>query len=229
MSTYTVAVSESEQVDTSGETSIDAVSHLTSEARVEAALVTSDRPIKAARLAESTGLSKDEIREAIESLNDCYERTGRVFRILSVADGWQVMTLPEVAPVLARVLAARQQSHLTQAAMETLAIIAYRQPVLRAEIEAIRGVACGEVLRGLMERRLVRIAGRAEELGRPMLYGTTRDFLRAFGLGGIDDLPDVDGLERAPSWSPPKPAAVESTPRGQQTDPAEEPAQPSEA
>jgi segregation and condensation protein B len=114
-----------------------------------------------------------------------------------------MLTQAEVAPVLARLLAARQQSRLSQPAMETLSIIAYRQPVLRAEIEAIRGVAAGEVLRGLLERRLVRIAGRAEELGRPMLYGTTREFLRVFGLSGVDDLPEVDGLQRAPSWSPP--------------------------
>ena len=96
--------------------------------------------------------------------------------------------------------------------METLSIIAYRQPVLRAEIEAIRGVAAGEVLRGLLERRLVRIAGRAEELGRPMLYGTTREFLRVFGLSGIDDLPEVDGLQRAPSWSPATESVSKSDP-----------------
>jgi segregation and condensation protein B len=139
----------------------------------------------------------------VESLNASYESEGRVFRIVTLADGWQILTQPNVAPVLAKLLAAKQQSRLTQAAMETLAIIAYRQPVLRAEIEAIRGVACGEVLRGLLERRLVRISGRAEELGRPMLYGTTREFLRIFGLGGIDDLPEVDGLARTPAYTPP--------------------------
>ncbi|MDP6478552.1 MAG: SMC-Scp complex subunit ScpB [Phycisphaerales bacterium] len=176
--------------------SIDAV------ARVEAVLVTSERPVREARLVEATGLGVADVRAAIASLNDTYEDSNRVFRITAVADGWQVLTLPEVAPVLARLLAARQQARLSQAAMETLSIIAYRQPVLRAEIEAIRGVACGEVLRGLLERRLIRIAGRAEELGRPMLYGTTREFLRIFGLSGIDDLPEVDGLQRAPSWTP---------------------------
>jgi len=170
--------------------------------RVEAVLVTSERPVREARLVEATELSAADVRAAIASLNDTYEDSNRVFRITAVADGWQMLTLPEVAPVLARLLAARQQARLSQAAMETLSIIAYRQPVLRAEIEAIRGVACGEVLRGLLERRLIRIAGRAEELGRPMLYGTTREFLRIFGLSGIDDLPEVDGLQRAPSWTP---------------------------
>ena len=180
----------------------EAVAALSEEARVEAVLVTSDRPVRAARLAEATCLEPAAIEQAIDRLNKSYESSGRVFRIRALADGWQVMTMPDVAPVLARQLALRQQTRLSQAAMETLSIIAYRQPVLRAEIEAIRGVACGEVLRGLLERRLIRIAGRAEELGRPMLYGTTRDFMRAFGLSSIDDLPAVEGLDRAPSWTP---------------------------
>ena len=110
---------------------------------------------------------------------------------------------------------------LSPAAMETLSIIAYRQPVMRAEIEAIRGVACGEVLRGLLERRFVRIAGRAEELGRPMLYGTTKDFLRVFGLSGIDDLPEVEGLKRDASVKRKK-ASVASEDQADVSD-AEEP------
>ncbi len=179
-----------------------AIAALPDTARVEAVLVTSDRPVRLSRLTDVTGLSAAEVTSAVSQLNESYSRDGRVFRIVSLADGWQMMTEPDVAPVLTRLLAAKQQSRLTQAAMETLAIIAYRQPVLRAEVEAIRGVACGEVLRGLLERRLVRIAGRAEELGRPMLYGTSREFLRVFGLSGIDDLPDVEGLAREPSWKP---------------------------
>lgn len=181
----------------------EAIDAIAPESRVEAVLVTSDRPVRESRLVEACNLTAAKVREAIESLNEAYATSGRVFRITAVADGWQMLTQAEVAPVLARLLAARQQSRLSQPAMETLSIIAYRQPVLRAEIEAIRGVAAGEVLRGLLERRLVRIAGRAEELGRPMLYGTTREFLRVFGLSGVDDLPEVDGLQRAPSWSPP--------------------------
>lgn len=171
-------------------------------ARLEAVLMTVDRPMGDRKLAEAAGLDADDssgIGQAIQSLNETYESTGRVFRIVRVASGWQIMTIPETAPILSRLHAQRQQSRLTPAAMETLSIIAYRQPVMRAEIEAIRGVACGEVLRGLLERRMVRIAGRAEELGRPMLYGTTKDFLQVFGLSGIDDLPEVEGLQRASS------------------------------
>jgi segregation and condensation protein B len=88
----------------------------------------------------------------------------------------------------------REQGRLTQAALETLAIIAYRQPILRADLESIRGVACGEVLRSLMERRFVKIVGRADEVGRPMLYGTTTEFLKQFGIGRIDDLPSAKDL-----------------------------------
>ena len=120
------------------------------------------------------------------------------------------MTREELAPLVSRLHEQRQQQKLSQAALETLSIIAYRQPVMRAEIEVIRGVACGEVLRGLMERRLVKIVGRAEELGRPMLYGTTKEFLSIFGLANLNDLPDVQGLVREPSW---KPATSEDSPK----------------
>ena len=141
------------------------------------------------------GLSPvQQVRGAIGRLNAGYEETGRAFRIVQVAGGHQVMTQPEYGDVLARLRGDRQMSRLTPAALETLAIIAYRQPVLRADLEAIRGVACGEVLRGLLERRLVRIVGRAEELGRPMLYGTTKEFLQIFGLGSLKDLPKSEDL-----------------------------------
>lgn len=141
------------------------------------------------------GLSPvQQVRGAIGRLNAGYEETRRAFRIVQVAGGHQVMTQPEHGEVLARLRGDRQLSRLTPAALETLAIIAYRQPVLRADLEAIRGVACGEVLRGLLERRLVRIVGRAEELGRPMLYGTTKEFLQIFGLGSLKDLPKPEDL-----------------------------------
>ena len=172
--------------------------------RVEAVLLSAERSLGDSRLAEAVSepgekVKVDEVKQAIEELNGQYEKTGRIFRIIRIASGWRVMTTPAAAPVLQRLLVQRQQSRLTPATLETLSIIAYRQPVMRAEIEAIRGVACGDVLRGLLERRLVRIAGRAEELGRPMLYGTTREFLKVFGLAGIDDLPEVEGLPRESS------------------------------
>ncbi|MHC4210645.1 MAG: SMC-Scp complex subunit ScpB, partial [Planctomycetota bacterium] len=114
-----------------------------------------------------------------------------------VAGGWQLLTLPALGPLVSRLHRDRRESRLSQPALETLSIIAYRQPIMRAEIEAIRGVACGEVLRALLERRLVRITGRAEQLGRPMLYGTTGHFLKVFGLPGLDALPPLEGASPA--------------------------------
>jgi segregation and condensation protein B len=134
------------------------------------------------------------VREAIDTLNQQYAATNRTFRIESVAGGRQMLTIAAYGAILSRLKGQRAQTRLSQAALETLAIIAYRQPMLRAQLEAIRGVACGEVLKSLMERRLVKIVGRAEEVGRPMLYGTTPEFLRVFGIANISDLPQAKDL-----------------------------------
>jgi len=164
--------------------------------KIEAALLTTDRPLPTGKLSEILGkVAGKSITGAIELLNKAYDKSKRSFRIEQVAGGWQVMTLPEFSEVLSSLHKTRAQTRLSPAAMETLAIIAYRQPILRAEIEAIRGVACGEVLRSLMERRLVKIAGRSDELGRPMLYGTTAQFLEVFGLSNLKDLPKVEELK----------------------------------
>lgn len=164
---------------------------------VEAILVSADRPIPPAKIADAIApcfanrgvTDPASIRRAVELLNESYASHGRCFRIEPVSGGLRLMTRPEYAEVLARFHGQRAQTRLSRAAIESLAIIAYKQPITRAEIESIRGVASGEILRTLMERRLVTITGRAEELGRPMLYGTTRQFLELFGLSGIKDLP----------------------------------------
>lgn len=173
--------------------------------RVEALLITADRATPAPALAEALGLigpedggparsaAAAEVEAAIASLNTAYEATGRSFRIERVAGGYRVMTLARFGPTLNGARGARS-GRLSRPAIETLAIVAYRQPLTRAQIEAIRGVGCGEVLRALLERRLVTITGRAEELGRPMLYGTTRRFLEVFGLASLDDLPSAKDL-----------------------------------
>mgnify|MGYP003114668812 FL=1 len=158
-------------------------------------LVSSDRPLKVAAITDAMGVFLDQpipsaqVAEAIATLNTQYSQQGRAFTIEEVSGGYRMMTLPEHAPVIAAMHRSRATTRLSKPALETLAIIAYRQPVTRAELEAIRGVACGEVVRTLMERRLVKITGRAEELGRPMLYGTTRQFLDTFGLASVKDLP----------------------------------------
>lgn len=161
---------------------------------IEVVLFSSDRPLPDARLAELLQLPPepppaDVIEVAMGRLNDEFERTGRVFRVRRLAGGWRAMVQPRHHELIERLRGQRAQAKLSPAALETLAIVAYRQPIVRAEIEAIRGVASGEILRSLMERRLVRITGRAEELGRPMLYGTTREFLQVFGLASLTDLP----------------------------------------
>ena len=173
------------------------------ESRVEAVLLSISRPLSEAKLVDMLGLgsvsAKDKmpatmVKQAIDHLNTEYAQSGRSFRIERLAGGWQLLTLSKFGPLLTRVHGAKLQGRLTPAALDTLAIIAYRQPTLRSELEAVRGVACGDILRGLMERRLVRITGRAEELGRPMLYGTTSEFLRVFGISRIEDLPQAREL-----------------------------------
>jgi len=166
-------------------------------ARVEAALLTLDRAITAAKLGEALGgLTAGQIEDAIAKLNAEYENTGRSFRIERVAGGYEVLTLPKYADVMASLHKTRQDGRLSPAQLETLAIVAYKQPILRSQIEAIRGAASGEVLRALMERHLVKIVGRAEEIGRPMLYGTTKQFLEVFGLSSLKDLPQVQALNQ---------------------------------
>ena len=173
------------------------------ESRVEAVLLSISRPLSEAKLVDMLGLgsvsAKDKmpatmVKQAIDHLNTEYAQSGRSFRIERLAGGWQLLTLSKFGPLLTRVHGAKLQGRLTPAALDTLAIIAYRQPTLRSALEAVRGVACGDILRGLMERRLVRITGRAEELGRPMLYGTTSEFLRVFGISRIEDLPQAREL-----------------------------------
>ena len=159
---------------------------------VEAALLCVDKALSAERLAEAMNLGEDgagAVHAAVEELNGSYASTGRSFRVERVAGGYRLMTLPEHAGVVAALRGGANDGKLTRSAGETLAIVAYRQPVTRAEVEAIRGVSSGEMLRSLLEKRLVDIAGRAEEPGRPILYGTTKFFLESFGLASLRDLP----------------------------------------
>ncbi|MHC4982892.1 MAG: SMC-Scp complex subunit ScpB [Planctomycetota bacterium] len=172
-------------------------------AAVEATLLASDAPLAPAKIAEVAGLpGAGAVKQAVETLNARYTQSGSSFRIEAIAGGYQIFTLPEYHEVLSRLSRTRRETHLTRPALETLAIVAYRQPILRADIEAIRGVACGEVLRGLIEKQLVKIVARAEVLGRPMLYGTTKKFLELFGLAGLDDLPRAEELRAAFTETP---------------------------
>jgi segregation and condensation protein B len=138
-----------------------------------------------------------EARTLIRQLNHDYDRLGRAFRVEEVAGGYQLMTRAKFAAWLRRLDDVPKEMRLSAPALETLAVIAYRQPSGRAEIEAIRGVNCGEILRQLMDRNLIRIAGRGDELGRPYLYSTTRRFLQLFGLRTLDELPRAAQLAKS--------------------------------
>jgi segregation and condensation protein B len=166
-------------------------------ARLEAALLIADEPLPARRLADVAGLADAaEARSLVERLKALYDADRSAFQVEEIAGGYQLLTRPEYHPWLIRLKRTGHEVRLASAALETLAVIAYKQPVMRAEVEKVRGVACGEVIRQLMEKGLVRVAGRHDSLGRPQLYGTTRPFLRAFGLNSLADLPEVDALRK---------------------------------
>jgi segregation and condensation protein B len=172
---------------------------LTVESVIEAVLFASDEPLTVARLANIVEVTSKQVREHIDNLNNKYQENNHAFRIEQIAGGYQMLTLSNYNHWLKQLLRVRSETRLSPAAMETLAIIAYKQPVIRADIEAIRGVAVGEVIRSLCYKGLVKIVGRAEILGRPMLYGTTKKFLEVFGLNTLKDLPKIEELKKPPN------------------------------
>jgi segregation and condensation protein B len=159
---------------------------------LEGLVFVSSQPIALKRLQEVIQESDHQtIRRVIDRLNGEYQQTGRAFRIQEVAGGYQLVTLPEIAPWVKRLLQMPRESTLSKPALEALAIIAYRQPITKADIEAIRGVDATATLETLMERQFIRSAGRKDSPGRPILYGTTEEFLRHFGLKGLEALPPM--------------------------------------
>jgi segregation and condensation protein B len=150
-------------------------------------------------LADIVGTSASQIRQHIKNLNDKYPANKNAFRIEQIAGGYQMMTLSSYNHWLQKLLRVRDAGKLSPAALETLAIIAYKQPIIRADIETIRGVAVGEIVRTLMYKGLVKIIGRAEVVGRPLLYGTTKKFLEVFGLNSLKDLPKIEELKKPPT------------------------------
>ncbi|GAB6167245.1 hypothetical protein JCM19992_32450 [Thermostilla marina] len=159
-------------------------------ARLEAALFLAKAPLSGGKLSQLADLPpRTRTDVLVRRLNELYDRRGCAFRVVSVAKGYQLRTRPEFASWLRRLRRLPLEVRLSSPALETLAVVAYRQPILRTEIEAIRGVQCGEILRQLIERGLVKVVGRSDELGRPYLYGTTSYFLEVFGLRDLDELP----------------------------------------
>lgn len=204
---------------------------------VEALLFTSQKPVSVKEIqtvlkgsaaaqpesAEPASLAKAKepaIREAVSRLNDAYLASGRSFEIKESAAGWQLVTRPAFAPWLRQLFPENRTQRISAPAMETLAIIAYRQPLTRADIEAVRGVAVDGVMQTLLDRGLVKIAGRAEVPGRPLLYQTTQFFLDHFGLKDLSELPNAGELRNLPlptatpsaAESGDRESAAESTP-----------------
>jgi segregation and condensation protein B len=167
------------------------------EREIEALLFASDTPLSAAKLAALTGVaSSRRVLSAIGSLSTFYRESSRSYTIVEVAGGYQIATLPEYAGTISRLFKGKKKAKLTQPALETLAIVAYKQPISRMQIEAIRGVNCDGVLATLVERELVSVSGRGEGIGKPYLYSTTKKFLEYLGLRDFRDLPSFEELER---------------------------------
>jgi segregation and condensation protein B len=175
-------------------------------ARLEAVLTLAREPLTSRKLSQYANLADaTAARTLIRHLNERYDRRGRAFRIVEVAGGYQLLTRPQLAAWLRRLQHTPSEVRLSAPALETLAVIAYRQPVGRADIEAIRGVNCGEIIRQLMDRDLVRIGGRSPDLGRPYLYATTRTFLQIFGLSSLEDLPRAEIVRQTAIPAPARP------------------------
>lgn len=162
---------------------------------IEALLFASDAPLSAEDLARGEEeVDAEGVRTAIQALREEYEAHGRAFQVYEIAGGFQLLTRPEYSPHLERFETIPTSTRLSGAALEVLAIIAYRQPLGRSEVEEIRGVGSSHVLRSLQDLALIEVVGRGEGLGRPLLYGTTDRFLDHFGFASLDDLPKPDEL-----------------------------------
>jgi len=199
------------------------------DARLEAVLFSSEVPLSTQKLRHVLGGTNRQVLASVDRLNVFYGETGRAFRISPLAGGFQIVTVPEHAELLGKLHKERVPTRLSRAALETLSIIAFKQPVTRGEIDAIRGVSASDrVLRHLIERKLVRISGRAEAPGRPLLYGTTREFLAYFGLSAVSDLPRTDELEALLAGDVPASATDDEDPQEPASDERPAPGEPVE-
>lgn len=163
---------------------------------VEALLFASPDPLAIRRIRSIIpGIEAQQVAEVIDALREDYSNDSRSFQIVEIGGGFQLTTKPDYSIWITKLLETRSAQRLSKAALETLSVVAYKQPVLRSTIESIRGVNVDGVLRTLMEKNLVRIVGRGEGPGRPLLFGTTRDFLMRFGLGRLSDLPKMEEIE----------------------------------
>ncbi len=189
---------------------------------VEAILFASEAPLSPGDIARADeALDEDRVEAALEALRDEYDRSGRAFEVREVADGVQLMTRPELAPYLERFDTVPRSTRLSGPALEALAIVAYRQPIGRLEVEYIRGVNSVGVIRTLLDRELIVGVGRGEGVGRPVLYGTTTRFMEHFGLASLEELPRPEELpvvlrESKPLGDAPAPEGTEPAAPGRE-------------
>ena len=193
---------------------------------LEAILFAADKPVPAVTLAHILSNSPEaSVREALAELGREYEEVGRSFQIKEAGGGFLMLTHPAFEPWIRKLFRGRLTMRLSRSALETMAIIAYRQPITKQEIESIRGVNADSVLNTLLERKLIRIAGRKEGMGRPILYGTTKEFLLYLGLNDLNELPQIDEMKailESPE-TPPGPEGGQAQAEPPQEDPAENP------
>lgn len=159
---------------------------------IEALLFLSEEPVALAKIAAGLDLSRETVQGLLEELQQDLVEQRRGLRIFEVAGGYQIGSAPELAPYLEEAVGEEESGQLSNAALETLAIIAYRQPLTRLEIEEIRGVRCEHILENLIKRKLIQISGRKDGPGRPLIYKTTSDFLKYFGLKDLKELPPLE-------------------------------------
>ena len=178
----------------SGEAPADAVARDQGMRDVEAILFVADEPLTSAALAQLMEIDREVVDQLLEGLAGEYRETGSGLQLRRVAGGWRLYTHPDAAPVVERFVLSSRHTRLTRAALETLAIVAYKQPVTRHQVSAIRGVSSEGVLNALVERGLLAEVGREEGPGRPILYGTTPQFLERLGLDSVADLPSLAPL-----------------------------------
>ncbi len=162
--------------------------------RIEALLLATGQPLAARRLGQLLGEDIDDIHAALEELKAHWDARPGAIDLVEIANGFRFMTRPEFADVVGLLLKKKGPERLSPAALETLAVVAYRQPIERSDIEGVRGVQCGPLLRVLLDRDLIRVAGKSPEPGHPLLYGTTKRFLDHFGLRSLKALPDISDL-----------------------------------
>jgi segregation and condensation protein B len=185
-------------------------------AALEALIYAAEEPIATAELEQVLkDVPAEQVHAALEQLREQTNGGLRGLRLIEIAGGWRFETRPEYGPYIEILYHDKLRRSLSRAALETLALIAYRQPVTLPEISEARGVDCGAVIRGLLERRLVRIAGRREAVGRPLLYATTKEFLLYFGLNDLTDLPTLEEFHKLAAEREPTPNPLRPEPDGQ--------------